>query len=57
MDITVVMITHDMHLMLEYAKRAVVFSQGQIIADDTSANILTNPAIIPESASPDSAPR
>ena len=34
------------HLMLEYAKRAVVFSQGQIIADDTSANILTNPAII-----------
>ena len=46
MDITVVMITHDMHLMLEYAKRAVVFSQGQIIADDTSANILTNLAII-----------
>lgn len=46
LDITVVMITHDMHLMLEYAKRAVVFSQGQIIADDTSANILTNPGII-----------
>ena len=46
LDITVVMITHDMHLMLEYAKRAVVFSQGQIIADDTSANILTNPEII-----------
>ncbi|WP_295747933.1 ABC transporter ATP-binding protein [uncultured Oscillibacter sp.] len=46
LDITVVMITHDMHLMLEYAKRAVVFSQGQIIADDTSANILTSPDII-----------
>ena len=44
--ITVIMITHDMHLMLEYAKRAVVFSGGQIIADDTSANILTNPEII-----------
>lgn len=44
--ITVVMITHDMHLMLEYAKRAVVFSQGKIIADDTGANVLTNPDII-----------
>ncbi|MEY8492939.1 ABC transporter ATP-binding protein [Lachnospiraceae bacterium 29-91] len=44
--ITVVMITHDMHLMLEYAQRAVVFSGGQVIADDTSANILTNPEII-----------
>lgn len=44
--ITVIMITHDMHLMLEYARRAVVFSGGQIIADDTSANILTNPDII-----------
>lgn len=44
--ITVVMITHDMHLMLEYAQRAIVFSGGQVIADDTSANILTNPDII-----------
>lgn len=44
--ITVVMITHDMHLMLEYAQRAVVFSGGQVIADDTSENILTNPEII-----------
>ena len=40
------MITHDMHLMLEYAQRAIVFSGGQVIADDTSANILTNPDII-----------
>ena len=44
--ITVVMITHDMHLMLEYAQRAIVFSGGQVIADDTSANILSNPDII-----------
>jgi energy-coupling factor transport system ATP-binding protein len=33
--ITILMITHDMHLMLEYAERAVVFSGGQILADDT----------------------
>ena len=44
--ITVVMITHDMHLMLEYARRAVVFSQGRVIADDSSAAILTNPEIV-----------
>lgn len=44
--ITIVMITHDMHLMLEYAERAVVFSGGTIIADDTSANILTNAEIV-----------
>ncbi len=44
--ITIVMITHDMHLMLEYAKRAVVFSDGRIIADDTCSNILTDPEIV-----------
>jgi energy-coupling factor transport system ATP-binding protein len=44
--ITIVMITHDMHLMLEYTHRAVVFSGGTVIADDTSARILTNPDII-----------
>lgn len=44
--ITVAMITHDMHLMLEYAKRSIVFSKGKVICDDTSANILTNPEVI-----------
>ena len=43
--ITIIMITHDMHLMLEYAERALVFTDGRIIADDTSAEILTNPVI------------
>jgi energy-coupling factor transport system ATP-binding protein len=32
--------------MLEYAERSVVFSDGQIIADDTAANILTDRDII-----------
>ncbi|MBE6019345.1 MAG: ABC transporter ATP-binding protein [Clostridiales bacterium] len=44
--ITIIMITHDMHLMLEYAERAVVFTGGVIIADRTSAEILTSPDII-----------
>ena len=43
--ITIIMITHDMHLMLEYAERALVFTDGRIIADDTSSAILTNPEI------------
>ena len=43
---TVVLITHDMHLMLEYAERSVVFSDGRIIACDTAANILTDRDII-----------
>ena len=46
--ITVAMITHDMHLMLEYAERAVVFSRGRIIADTDCAAVLTDPAIIGE---------
>ena len=43
--ITVVMITHDMHLMLVYAERTIVFSDGRIIADSTGAEILTSPDI------------
>ena len=44
--VTIIMITHDMHLMLEYAPRAVVFTDGKILCDDTPANILTNPELI-----------
>ena len=44
--ITVLMITHDMHLMLEYARRAVVFSDGQLIADRDCAAVLTDEDIV-----------
>ena len=44
--ITVILITHDMHLMLEYAERSVVFSDSHVVCDDTAANILTNREII-----------
>ena len=40
--ITIIMITHDIHLMLEYADRAVVLADGRLIADDTPAKVLTN---------------
>ena len=48
--ITIAMITHDMHLMLEYAERAVVFSRSRIIADTDCAAVLTDPAIIEEAS-------
>lgn len=43
--ITIFMITHDMHLMLEYTDRAIVLSDGKIIADDIPAKVLTDEAI------------
>ena len=44
--VTIVMITHDMHLMLEYASRGAVFADGRIIADDSPARLLTDGDII-----------
>ena len=44
--ITVVLITHDMHLMLEYTPRAVVFHDGQIVADKSAAEVLNSPHIV-----------
>ena len=44
--ITVVLITHDMHLMLEYTPRAVVFHEGRVIADKTAAEVLNSPEIV-----------
>lgn len=43
--ITIMMITHDMHLMLEYTDRAIVFSDGKMLADDSPAAVLTNAEI------------
>ena len=43
---TIVMITHDMHLMLEYTKRAIVFSEGKLLADTSAAHVLNNPELV-----------
>lgn len=48
--VTIIMITHDMHLMLEYAPRALVFSRKRLIADKTAAEVLTTKSLT-ESAS------
>lgn len=44
--VTVIMVTHDMHLMLEYTNNVIVLSNGEKIADDSATNILTNNEII-----------
>ena len=44
--ITVLIITHDMHLMLEYAGRAIAFSEGKLIADTTPVQLFANLELI-----------
>ena len=48
--VTVVMITHDMHLMLEYTQRALVLCDGELIADRSAAGVLCDPALIERAA-------
>lgn len=44
--VTIVMITHDMHLMLEYTDRSIVLSDGEKIAEDKAFRILTDNEVI-----------
>lgn len=48
--VTVIMITHDMHLMLEYTPRALVFSDGQLIDDCRASQVLCNPELVARAA-------
>ena len=43
---TILMITHDMHLLLEYTERSIVLADGRVIADAGPASILTDDEII-----------
>lgn len=45
---TIVMITHDMQLMLDYSDRTLVVSDGQILADLSPAELFTHPDILQE---------
>jgi energy-coupling factor transport system ATP-binding protein len=44
--VTVIMITHDMHLMLEYTPRAIVLAGGKLIADTAASVVLTDSRVI-----------
>ena len=43
---TVLMITHDMHLMLEYTSRSIVFSEGRMIADTTPQKLFADAKLL-----------
>ncbi len=44
--ITIVFITHDMHLAIQYTDRAVVFAEGELIADDSVYKVLSDNEVI-----------
>lgn len=46
--VTILLITHDMHLMLEYTPRAIVLAGGKIVADTAASVVLTDANVIKE---------
>jgi energy-coupling factor transport system ATP-binding protein len=48
LGVTVILITHDMHLMLEYTPRAIVLAGGRMIADTAASVVLTDAQVIEE---------
>ncbi len=46
LGVTVILITHDMHLMLEYTPRAIVLAGGCKIADTAASVVLTDAEVI-----------
>lgn len=45
-NITILFVTHDMHLAIEYTDRAIVFTDGEMIGDDVVYKILSDDDII-----------
>jgi energy-coupling factor transporter ATP-binding protein EcfA2 len=48
LGVTIILITHDMHLMLEYTPRAIVLAGGRKIADTFASVVLTDSRVINE---------
>ena len=48
--ITIVLVTHDMHLMLEYTSRVLVFAKRKLIADKRPAEVLCQLDLIQRAA-------
>jgi energy-coupling factor transport system ATP-binding protein len=44
--ITIIFITHDMHLAIEYTDRAIVFADGRVVADDSVFKVLSDDDVI-----------
>src|SRR5690625_3540436 len=45
-NMTIIMITHDMHLMQEYTNRTLVFDSGKLLADTNPATVFSNTELI-----------
>lgn len=43
---TIIMITHDMQLVLEYSDRVLVISRGQILADQSPVELFSQPELL-----------
>jgi len=43
---TIIMVTHDMHLMLEYTDRSLVFADGKLEADKSGSAVLCDPELV-----------
>ncbi len=48
--ITILFITHDMHLAIENTERAIVFADGKLIAADRVCSVLANEQVIAEAS-------
>lgn len=47
---TIMIITHDMHLMMEYTDRSLVFAKGRLIADTTPVELLTDEKLVEQAS-------
>ena len=48
--VTIIMITHDMHLMLEYTVRGLVIVNGRLVADKQTSEILCDSNLVEEAS-------
>lgn len=46
LGLTIVIISHDMHLVLEYTQRAIVIADNRLLTDDKVNNIFSQPALL-----------
>lgn len=47
---TIMIVTHDMHLMMEYTNRSLAFASGELIADTTPIKLLTDSKLVKQAS-------
>ena len=46
LGITVIIISHDLHLVLEYTRRSIVFADSRLIADAPMTEVFSQPNLL-----------